>query len=854
MGIPHDVNEASAKIAARSRSGGEQRFKAAPFEITIREHHIDVRLTDEEMEYFAENVLISEKWIYILDRESKEVYAEIKPKKAKIESSGRMEKPYRWHVRYLPSEFNSDFNPDSEYNKASVVVDESKLDEGQYVVFLSPVRASDRSINYIKSHINTFKTLSVSQQYEVSDDEIDQNVPVAVVMDYYAYTEFLSDLYKSSLHKYNGFLSNEKRNNELFIASVVKSWIAEPGSKEIEEWLRNPPNDRADITDPEKIRQELTDPADVKQYLRKSPEQVIGEYTSDERKAREKAEDRMKTLADSVDHPSHQAIDYSVQDGDTEALAVGLLHWGIISECMLCVAPGQVLAHKLMEEGNTLPVTHLFSESQDSNLQDAFTVYKGVHAAGVTIASQLLSAKARVLRQKAGEGRSMPERVRLYLRNLSLETELKGTQRHIYNRLESGDRITRGLRKKGRERQRTLRQYQKLVKKANQRIPLYELQARRQLKNSNRFTRMASTISLRGGAAFVLMQVATLIIAVEDYRSAFPDAKDEKLLTTVGSGTYFYAAVTGLLNELNLGQGYHRWLARTGGIALFVGGVIAMLDTHGGMEEALKRNDVGAAVGLGVQQTGLFAVALSGFMTALTYTSRFGTRFGAVGLWAGVIGAGLYATGVLIVAYFSRNDYQTFARHCFLGKNHGEEVKPDWSTVPFGGGNDLENEVTALYELLYQYKVEFVKTVERKQAVGEFQETYEWSGLKLTIIPGLEHDSNSSYHVDLVLKHSSRHVPYTFTAENIVLSSTDGDSVVHRWSRSEVVDKWIQKYGPDGATNQTKNDIKRLHLHPGEFSLTVQLKVEGEKVGEPKEIEGTTGGKLVTGEYERVEF
>jgi hypothetical protein len=232
----------------------------------------------------------------------------------------------------------------------------------------------------------------------------------------------------------------------------------------------------------------------------------------------------------------------------------------------------------------------------------------------------------------------------------------------------------------------------------------------------------------------------------------------------------------------------------------------------------------------------------------ITGGALFGGPFGAV---VGAIGAGLMAAGMLVVGFFSDNDYQTFVRHCFLGEDHGESVTPEWSTVSFGSGS-LSSEVAALYDLLYRYKVSFVKTA--KVTPGLPHDTTKWSGLKLTIDQGYGTGKDEKYHIDLKLRHHSRYVTGTFTVKNLVLpdkisaTGTGGKAhtpyIVRRWSPGEVVDEMIREGNAKATSTQV---LDNLYLYSGDFSVSVQLSVNGRLTGKPTRIKGETGGKETLG-------
>ncbi|HEX7070062.1 MAG TPA: hypothetical protein VF190_04625, partial [Rhodothermales bacterium] len=280
---------------------------------------------------------------------------------------------------------------------------------------------------------------------------------------------------------------------------------------------------------------------------------------------------------------------------------------------------------------------------------------------------------------------------------------------------------------------------------------------------------------------------------------------------------------------------------------------------------AMNSNDYAAAVGHGMTAVGASMTALAGgvlFAKAVSGGAVFGGPFGAI---VAAIGAGLMALGMLIVAYFSDNDYQSFSRHCFLGEDHGDSVTPDWSTVTFGGGS-LRNEVTALYDLLYRFKVSLVETV--KVTRGLPNDTYDFSGLRLTITPGYTETANSQFKVNLSVTPGSRHFEGTFDfkvkdlklPDSETSHSTDDQTkvttLVRAWTGAEM---W--KIGDDQFHEMKRKFpiVRNLYLYDTDFSLEVQLIESGRELGKPVRIKDSMGGRKKLGhidlkEWNRVEF
>jgi hypothetical protein len=467
----------------------------------------------------------------------------------------------------------------------------------------------------------------------------------------------------------------------------------------------------------------------------------------------------------------------------------------------------------------------------------------------------------RTLKAAAGAPRSSLEKVRLYLQKLGLETELKGNYKTISERLEAGERITKNL--KGPKRSRVIGTTQKLIRVAGAEIPDYDAKASQLLDTADRYEVKGSALEAAGASVQVILDLVSLISAIEEFRNAFPDSKDEKLIGIVGAGGDFYSAAASLVDTFSKRA---RFMGVTGGVAGFVSGVVDMLDAEEKMvRAAMNSNDYAAAVGHGITAVGASMTALAAgvlFAKAVSGGAVFGGPFGAI---VGAIGAGLMALGMLIVAYFSDNDYQSFARHCFLGEDHGDSITPDWSTVSFGGGS-LRNEVTALYDLLYRFKVSLVETVQVRRALP--RDSTDFSGIRLVIVPGYAETAASEFEINLSVTPGNRQFrgSFDFQLKGLKLPdaatyhATDGrtkvTSIVREWSGAEL---WKVS---DDQFNEIKRKfpiVKNMYLYDTDFSLEVQLIESGRALGKPVRLKGSMGGRKRFGhieskEWNRVEF
>ena len=795
---------------------------------------------------------IVNKWIYLFIESKGELYAEI-----------FAEKFDRWHVEYHPSSSKSVKRFDRR-TKSRVSIDFNLLDRGEYRVFLSPIRANDEAVRLLKTAVTDLALVKVS-------GATTDGIPYAIVHDAFHAAENQHKNFKAAYNKWNDFVSDEIRQSRLFIASAINLWMQDGDKAQVGEHLLD----------------------------KDEPERILREYRATEQKIREKAEHEMVLLCQILDSIEHQVIDLAAQKQGKKELAVGLLHWGIVSQCMLIMAPGRVFANKLMEEEKAIPTTILLGESLHPDLYGTYSTFKKVHAASMSTVLNLLAARVKNLR-KSVSPRLKSEKVLLYLRNLKLESKLQGTYKRVHERLESGERITKRLR--GMKRSIIEKSYKKLVRRANTHISDFSREAQEVIETANRLDLKHSRIENSVSVFNLFADVISFMDAIEEYREAFPDAKQEKLFATVGAGSGLYSAAAELAFNLSKDNVLKAILKANGGLAGFVSGVFDMLDAEDkAVRSVMHDNNYAAAAGHSITAVGASMSAFAGgillaegifsvlVLKGFAVGAVFGGPFGTI---VGLIGAGLMISGMLVVAYFSENDYQTFVRHCFLGRNRGTIVAPHWSTVRFGDLT-LSDEVRALYDLMYRFRVALVTV--RKELDALPKSRIKWSGLKLTILPqyGLDvlpdhelHDLGKTprYHVKLKIKYDSPQLKATFAdevvlpdavswvstqlnsslAEDVFLPEevvfadvgvwTDdvrapksaSSHIIRRWTPDEVWQNMLSI--PVGSPEL------RVDTLVGEFELKVVLNFGNVQVGKPLEFKGKIGGPIKGTPPSYVEF
>ncbi len=782
------VAEPKKQVAVKT--GDRHRIMAAPLQITLREPGPDYI-------YPEPSTPIVGKWLYILDKDAGKVYAEVF---ADGEDA--------WQVRYSPAEFKKAFKPDK-FTAGRLAVQKPLLESEAYRSFLSPIRATPEAIDLLLRRIDELVPLR-----EIG--KLSDGTSWCQVVDHYLFAERLHrEHYTVSLLKWEGFVSDRKRQGELFIASVLSNWTADG------------------------------DPADVKDELAdaRAPEKLIERYKDEEKRLRSAAERDMEWVAVIIQAVQHNAVDLSALTGGAESLAVGLIHWGIVSGGLLRTSVGRVLAGALFARNESLPAKLLFGESTNPDLPSAFNIYRKAHIAAVFTVTELLAAKVKHLRD-AAPGLSPLEKVQLYLKNLSIETELKGNYKIIHERLEAGDAISKKL--KGTKRARVQSQYQKLVKTADAAIPTFDEKATKTLAIAERLETGRATAAAMGASIGLLLEMASLLSAIEDYRKAFPQDDTQKLIGVVGAAGDFYGILSEVMEKFAEAK---KFWHLTGGAIGFVSGMIDAVDAQDkAMKSAFNNQDYGAAAGHAITAVGASMTAFAAGVLLAKSISAGAVTAGPMGAIVGAIGAGLMATGMLVVAFFSDNEYETFARHCFFGKKSTIRVTPEWATVPFGGSG-IDAEVQALYDLLYRYKVEFALTTKSTLYVNSTE--LRFSGIRLSIIPGYVDAAKSTFVVDLDVRPVDAWVrdAYKFKVSGLRLPDADSRTYTDPATGARRIDRYwsvldlfrVDQEGYDRIRAKFPR-VVNLHLYNTRFEYSVQLMEDGVPVGQPVRAIDDAGG------------
>jgi hypothetical protein len=152
-----------------------------------------------------------------------------------------------------------------------------------------------------------------------------------------------------------------------------------------------------------------------------------------------------------------------------------------------------------------------------------------------------------------------------------------------------------------------------------------------------------------------------------------------------------------------------RTFSAIGGFANLASGMIDMLiQEEAAVSAGAGRHDYGAAVGHAIAAAGAATTALGGGMVlaAAIFGGSIGSVLGPLGTIVGIVGAVVILGGSILATMLRANQYELFARHCFLGADRtASTIHEPWLLYGIPTSNRL-HEARSLIGLLSNFQVE----------------------------------------------------------------------------------------------------------------------------------------------------
>jgi hypothetical protein len=547
-----------------------------------------------------------------------------------------------------------------------------------YRLFLSPVQLSDAALDRLLANVDQCVWLtSVDRPGELHRE----GAPVLVRDVFQWALDLHRHEYRPKLDIWQEWLQDEQRASRHLIASALQG-ILDHG-----------------------------DELGIRAHLRSGePAQFLEQHAIGESEARRGAEQAAFLLASFIDCEDHRVIEQAHVDGGTEGAELAVLHWASVLGDLAQSFEGRQLLDVVAADEERVPRRFVFADPPPLVLAFGDKRYLGL--AGRSLLKDLgPSLLAHLYPKQTPKAR---EAVARFLERLGESKPLIGTYRQIATNIHRGRKLTRNVKSR--------KSVQKLVHVAEKAAEAaYQAQLPKGLVASKRladaYTRNLE--ALDAGAMFVV-EAVNLALALQ---GVFDDGSDKPTFETMASAIGASADLGVALIEA-----HDLLLQATKRGAKSVLGVISGICDCVGFVQAARRAssqyDYDQAFGHGIAAAGAGAMFVG---SALTYANAYGGGSAAAASgaaaagWEVALGSLLGAAGILAIAVgvtvaklTEDNEYQQFAKLCFLGSKYGatEGKQLSWSPVKLparrvDGSPDPVGEAAALITLLSSFELEF---------------------------------------------------------------------------------------------------------------------------------------------------
>ena len=477
--------------------------------------------------------------------------------------------------------------------------------------------------------------------------------------------------YHPELDKWQAFVQDPEGQARLFIASAVKSWI-------------------------EAVQSGSSDPLGIANEVNTGePDKTIDGYKEGEAALREPAERAAAYVAHCVDSRDHWLVEQAAMEGGGQPLSDAFQHWAAVSSGMMLTEPGRRFLQTVCLYPDRLPGAYLFTEQSPQNSL-SFAEYRYAWIAAVALFGEMVPAAIGAYNSWRWRNMSTEQKVLHWLHYM---TDSVGVQFTVDVLTVKRD-LSRGIpiadARKGAKA--TYRRLQSTVEDWPPK-QVSEIADSLDAKNKHLADFLDNLNAPLGG----LFEILNLCFAINGLAQA--NARERGIATVgvigaLGDSSSWLMGACGKLVQ----SGWRTRVAVAGGAAAMIGGICECVIQIRNMEQAIHRNDYGAAVGYGIAAAGGFVSAVGGVL-AMGTAAATGSLATGPGAPIMAIGAVLVLGGVLIATMLTPNEYERFTRLCFLGTNHGSEsVKFGWASEPIGKSTALV-EAQVLTELISGFRI-----------------------------------------------------------------------------------------------------------------------------------------------------
>jgi hypothetical protein len=443
------------------------------------------------------------------------------------------------------------------------------------------------------------------------------------------------------------------------------------------------------------------------------PDRFLEKYKQKEMMFRSAAERAAAYLVHCLDAAPFRVVEQACMEQRGVRLSFCYQAWASVTPALSYVRPGREFLTRLLKKGERFPSRYIFTDRAPPN-QLAFGEYRYAWQAAMAIFADLVPMVIGLLLKNA---LSVEDKVRKYLEQISVKTQLKGYRLAIYNNIQKEKEekkrsilyVKKQRKRKNVDVQNIFRKLKLEAVKAIPDSPQVRLAKHLEKKLHGNFAKNFERLSI---TVTGLIEMINLTLAIGDFYKAQPEEQSKKGVALLGASADMSKFVLETINEMKnngeAGRLVRRLLLSLTGVATIISGVVDGIQfMENGVEAALVRNDYAEAVGLHIALAGAAVSVLGGVMTligALTGGALFG---GPVGIIFGIVGAVLIVGGTWLATLFKRTPYEDFAAFCWLGKKYqgGKHIFPKWSPSPLPC-KSVVDEARVLVTLLSHFEVQ----------------------------------------------------------------------------------------------------------------------------------------------------
>ncbi len=427
------------------------------------------------------------------------------------------------------------------------------------------------------------------------------------------------------------------------------------------------------------------------------PDTFLRNQRTEQRRLAVRAEQAAGYVAQCVDAPEHRAIELSAIETGGDDLSGLFQHWSVVLSGKQLTQNGRRFLRVTIERDRA-PTQYLFADNPPSNGPSWGEARYGYIAAR-QIMTEVLPAwlewkRSQMRSVNAADWDRVTAKVGEYVERLYQQggrRSVNWRQRTIRREIRSGAAI--GSSRPAGQVRRVQREFRQMILASGQDIPAdparvtdsVDTRWRGWELRMGRLNRILAPVQ-------AVAEIYNLCVGITAWQTASPNESTvdffgvlsvrSSAVGAVGAATDFggwCAEIAGMFGRISPSTA-----ARVAGPLAIVSGVTEML-AHGqnATNAAYGRNNIGAAAASGVAAFGGAMGAIGGAMALAAEFGLASAAFGHVGLAIGIIGGILVFLGALAAAFLTRDPYEHFAEHCFLGDSAGESSGYDhtWSPV-----------------------------------------------------------------------------------------------------------------------------------------------------------------------------